>query len=204
VLEGTSQSVETLAVDFSTGGGANACLASSYNEASQLASCNCASALTTGLVTLEVYFRFVNVLSNAVAEVRSRDAHGASISPPHEGRSNPQYSLGTFQLDLQHVDAVVTAQELISFVVIRFKTCLTQGIGHCSEETVPRLIPIIVQRFETVYVTHGNRKRHFRFIKSPSIRQSCHFGGEQFALHFFPRHLGYTLSPLYGDSALSN
>src|SRR2546425_1309403 len=98
---------------------------------------------------------------------------------------------------------VATTQELIAFVVIRFKTCLAQGVSLRLENGVSRLIPIFIQGFEPVYVGHGDGKCCPCFTKSAPVRQSCHFRGEQFSPHLFGRHLGYTPPLFQSDPALA-
>ena len=45
-----------------------------YGDAAQLPTCYLSSGFALGFVTLETGFCFVDVLSNAVAEIRSGDA----------------------------------------------------------------------------------------------------------------------------------
>src|ERR1700674_851453 len=72
------------------------------------------------------------------------------------------------------------------FVVIRFKTCLAQSVSLRLENGISRLIPIFIQGFEPVYVGDGNGRCHSCFVKSATVRQSCHFRGEQFSTASLP------------------
>jgi hypothetical protein len=65
---------------------------------------------------------------------------------------------------------VAATQELITFVVIRLKTCLAQGVSLRFENGVSHLIPVFIQGFEPINVGHPDRKSCSCFIKSTTVR----------------------------------
>ena len=70
----------------------------SYGDAAQFPTCYLSSVFTLGFVAPEIGFCFVDVLPNAIAEIRSGDAQSTSISPFHNDRTIPKDGSGTFEL----------------------------------------------------------------------------------------------------------
>ena len=69
-----------------------------YDDAAQLPARYLSSGFTLGFVPFEQEFCFIDVLSNAIAEIRSGDAQSTAISPFHNYRAIPKDGSGTFEL----------------------------------------------------------------------------------------------------------
>ena len=79
-----------------------------YGDSPKFSPCYLASGFTLGFVALEQPFCFINVFSDAIAEVCPGETEASAISPFHNYRTIPEDGPCTFEISVQLFGIVTT------------------------------------------------------------------------------------------------
>jgi hypothetical protein len=175
----------------------------SNGNTAELSACYFSSGFAFGLVISEIEFCLLEIAPDPITEVGALDSHDRSIGVIDLYRAIPEDAPGAFEPSRKFFGIESSTQKLVPFVVIGVKPGPAKGICLGREYGVPHAISVLVQGFEAVHIGNRNGYRWALFLESPTIRQSCHFRGEQFLSHLLLRHFSHAPAPFEGKTAFS-